>query len=51
MDQVDLDSMDFFNFITSLSEHFKIDTPEKDYGKLVSFNDFVEYFSIHERSG
>lgn len=41
--QVDLDSMDFLNLITSVSEQFKVDIPEKDYAKLVSFNDFVKY--------
>jgi acyl carrier protein len=43
--QVDLDSMDFLNFITAVSEQFKIEIPEKDYGKLTSFNDFVKYIA------
>lgn len=39
--QVDLDSLDFLNFITGVAERFKNEIPEKDYAKLVSFNDFV----------
>ena len=42
-EQVDLDSMDFLNFITAISVRFKIEIPEKDYVTLVSFNDFVDY--------
>ena len=42
-EQVDLDSMDFLNMLTEVSERFEIDIPEKDYAILVSLNDFVEY--------
>lgn len=44
-EQVDLDSMDFLNMLTEVSERFEIDIPEKDYAILVSLNDFVEYLS------
>lgn len=44
-EQVDLDSMDFLNLITSVSETYQIDIPQQDYGELVSFNDWVEYMS------
>lgn len=44
-DQVDLDSMDFLNFITDVAKAFKVDIPEKDYAQLLSLNDFVAYLS------
>ena len=49
-DQVDLDSMDFLNLITDLCQRFETEISEKDYAKLVSFNDFVEYFSTRKPS-
>ncbi len=42
-EQVDLDSMDFLNLVTAVSERFKIDIPQKDYSELSSFNDLVKY--------
>ena len=41
--QVDLDSMDWLNFLVSLSEHFGVNIPEADYAQLVSFNDVLDY--------
>ena len=48
-EQVDLDSMDFLNLLTEVSERFEIDIPEKDYAILVSFDDFGEY--VFQRQG
>lgn len=42
-DQVDLDSMDFLNFLIRLHEKLGVDVPEADYAKLVTLNDFVTY--------
>ena len=42
-DQVDLDSMDFLNFLIRLHEKLGVDVPEADYAKLVTLNDFVAY--------
>jgi acyl carrier protein len=42
-DQVDLDSMDWLNFITALHERLGVDIPEADYAKLVTFDDVVAY--------
>jgi acyl carrier protein len=42
-DQVDLDSMDFLNFLVRLHEKLGVDVPESDYAKLVTLNDFVAY--------
>lgn len=41
--QVDLDSMDWLNFLISLSERFGVAIPEADYARLVSFNDVLDY--------
>jgi acyl carrier protein len=42
-DQVDLDSMDFLNFLIRLHERLGVDVPESDYAKLVTPTDFVAY--------
>jgi acyl carrier protein len=44
-EQVDLDSMDFLNFIISVANRFETDIPERDYGRLTTLNDFVRYVS------
>jgi acyl carrier protein len=41
--QVDLDSMDWLNFLVSLHERFGVTIPEADYAGLVSFNNVVDY--------
>ena len=41
--QVDLDSMDWLNFLVSLSERFGVSIPEADYAQLVSVDNLVEY--------
>lgn len=42
-DQIDLDSMDFLNFIIALHEKLKVEIPEEDYGKLGTLNKLVAY--------
>jgi acyl carrier protein len=42
-DQVDLDSMDWLNFLVGLHEALKVDIPEADYKKLGTVNDLVAY--------
>lgn len=44
-DQVDLDSMDWLNFLVALHERFKVEIPEADYQKLVRLDDVVGYLS------
>ncbi len=46
-DQVDLDSMDFLNFLVSLHESLHVDIPESAYEKLSSLNDIVGYVREH----
>lgn len=42
-DQIDLDSMDWLNFIVGLHEQLHVDIPEADYRKLRTLNDLVAY--------
>ena len=42
-DQVDLDSMDWLNFLVGLHEKFRIEIPESDYARLRTLNDVLEY--------
>jgi len=44
---LDIDSMDFLNFITAIHHRLGIDIPEIDYPKLVTLNGAVEYLTIH----
>ena len=41
--QVDLDSMDWLNFLVALHERLKVDIPEADYAKLVTLDDLLAY--------
>ncbi|MBV8273266.1 MAG: acyl carrier protein [Cupriavidus sp.] len=41
--QVDLDSMDWLNFLVALHEALKVDIPETDYARLVTLDDVVSY--------
>ena len=41
--QVDLDSMDWLNFLLGLNRELGVDIPEADYAKLVTMNDVVAY--------
>jgi len=47
--QVDLDSMDWLNFLLGLHEKLKVDIPEADYAKLITLNDVVAY--LQEKLG
>jgi acyl carrier protein len=41
--QVDLDSMDWLNFLIGLSQRLKVVMAESDYGQLVTLNDVLAY--------
>jgi acyl carrier protein len=41
--QVDLDSMDWLNFIIALHERFRVDIPESDYARLGTLEETVAY--------
>lgn len=40
-DQLDLDSMDFLNFVVSLHKTFHMEIPESDYPKYMTLNGCV----------
>jgi len=42
-DQVDIDSIDWLNFIVGLHDRFAIDIPESDYAKLVTLDALLAY--------
>jgi len=44
-DQLDIDSMDFLNFVIALHETLHIEIPEADYPKLVSLDGCVDYLT------
>ena len=44
-EQVDLDSMDWLNFLVALHERFKAEIPESDYAKLGTLDQVVTYLS------
>jgi acyl carrier protein len=44
-DQLDLDSMDFLNFVLALHGRLGIDIPEADYPRLSTLDDAVAYLA------
>jgi acyl carrier protein len=44
-DQLDIDSMDFLNFVIALHERLQVDIPEADYPQLSSLNGSVRYLT------
>ena len=42
-DQLDIDSMDFLNFVIGLHKATGVEIPEADYPKLFTLNGCVEY--------
>lgn len=45
--QVDLDSMDWLNFLIGLRKALDVEIPEQDYSRLVTPDDLVRY--LHDR--
>lgn len=46
-EQVDLDSMDFLNFLIGLSATLGIEVPETDYPRLATLDGCVDYLAAH----
>jgi acyl carrier protein len=44
-DQVDLDSMDWLNFLVALHERLKVEIPEADYRRLGTLDQIVAYLA------
>jgi acyl carrier protein len=42
-DQLDIDSMDFLNFVIALHERLGVDIPERDYPRLGTLEAIVDY--------
>ena len=42
---LDIDSMDFLNFIIALNKRTEVPIPEKDYPKLFTMNGIVRYIA------
>ena len=46
-DQVDLDSMDWLNFLVGIHKRLHVGIPEKDYASLRTLDDVVRYVEKH----
>jgi len=44
---LDIDSMDFLNFVTAIHHRFDIEIPELDYPKLLTFDGAIAYVEAH----
>ena len=44
-DQLDIDSMDFLNFVIGLHQELRVEIPERDYGRLATLSGCVDYLS------
>jgi acyl carrier protein len=44
-DQLDIDSMDFLNFVVALHKQFRIDVPERDYPHFATLDGCVRYLA------
>ncbi len=49
-EQVDLDSMDFLNFLAAIEQRLGVSIPESDYEQLRSLDDLVRYLAARRRS-
>ena len=47
-DQVDLDSMDWLNFLVRLNKRFAVDIPESQYASLRTVGDLTGYIDTHQ---
>ncbi len=47
---LDIDSMDFLNFVTAIHHRLGVDIPELDYPKLVTLDGAVSYLKTKRRT-
>jgi acyl carrier protein len=45
-DQIDIDSMDYLNFVIALDERFQANIPEQDYTRFVTLNACVDQLEL-----
>ncbi len=46
-DELDLDSMDFLNFVIGVHEATGVDIPEADYSRVSTLETCIEYLEAH----
>jgi acyl carrier protein len=44
-EQLDIDSMDFMNFVVTLDQGLGVDVPESEYGRLATLDSCVDYLA------
>jgi acyl carrier protein len=49
-DQLDIDSMDFLNFVIALDKELRVEIPEADYPQLATLKSCVEYLTSKQPS-
>ena len=49
-DQLEIDSMDFLDFMVALSERTGVEVPERDYAQLASVDGCVAYLAARTQS-
>jgi acyl carrier protein len=49
-DQLDLDSMDFLNFVIAVDQELGVGILERDYGRLTTLDAFVAYVDERRRA-
>lgn len=45
-EQVDLDSMDWLNFIQAVHKNLQVEIPEADYARLGTLQELVDYLAL-----
>jgi acyl carrier protein len=52
-DQLDIDSMDFLNFVIALHKDLRVEIPERDYPKLATLQGCLQYLAKarHDETG
>ncbi len=48
-DQLDIDSMDFLNFLVALKDVVGVEVPESDYARVASLDECVGYLAARQR--
>lgn len=48
-DQVDLDSMDWLNFLVGIHKRLNVEIPEADYASLRTLADVMRYVATHAK--
>ena len=44
-EQLDIDSMDFINFVVALDDALGVEVPESDYGQLATVDSCIDYLT------